>query len=100
MALVVLLNVARHPHLAELMVVTSSSNVTAANLKKNDSNMQLSVEAAETLIDLMQMFRDKKNIFLLAVELLARLVFASPAVKVSIEIIDRMIYCLTLYCTI
>jgi hypothetical protein len=38
-------------------------------------------DAAEALIDLMQMFRDKKNVFILATELLSRLVHASTDVK-------------------
>jgi hypothetical protein len=64
---VVLLNVARHDEFAS--VVADSS------------------EAADTLVDLMQMFRDKKNIFGRASELLCRLISASAKIKVSSEII-------------
>ena len=41
-----------------------------------------SADAADTLVDLMQMFRDKKNIFGNASELLCRLISASTAIKV------------------
>ena len=61
LGLIVLLNVGRHGHLA-----ASVAEVP---------------DAAEALIDLMQMFRDKKNVFILATELLSRLVHASTDVK-------------------
>ncbi len=63
-ALVVLLNVARHHHLA--------AEVAAAN------------DSTESLVDLMQMFRDKKPLFILASELLVRVVNASAAAKVML----------------
>jgi hypothetical protein len=46
-----------------------------------------SSEAADTLVDLMQMFRDKKNIFGRASELLCRLISASAKIKVSVDFI-------------
>jgi hypothetical protein len=58
----VLLNVGRQQHLA-------------ASLAK-------APDSTDALVDLMQMFRDKKQLFILASELLARLVDASPATKV------------------
>ena len=61
--MVVLLNVARHK---ELTAIVAESG-----------------EAVDTLVDLMQMFRDKKPIFGRAAELLCRLVIASPSVKVK-----------------
>lgn len=64
-ALVVLLNVARHEHLA--------------------ARVALAEDSTESLVDLMQMFRDKKALFILATELLARLVHASEASKVVNE---------------
>ena len=60
-ALVVLLNVGRHDHLAPL-VATSD-------------------ESTDVLVDLMQMFRDKRSIFCLSCELLCRLVTASAKTK-------------------
>jgi hypothetical protein len=72
---VVLLNVARHDEFAS--VVADSS------------------EAADTLVDLMQMFRDKKNIFGRASELLCRLISASAKIKVSSEFI--MSVCLSFF---
>eukprot|EP01034_Spumella_vulgaris_P023201 gene23201-29397_t len=62
-ALVVLLHVARHDHLAAIVAT--------------------SVDSAESLVDLIQMFRDKKSLFILATELLARLVNASDISKSS-----------------
>lgn len=59
----ILLNVARHEHLA--LAVAQSSHATDA------------------LVDLMQMFRDKKSIFILSCELLTRLVRACNDVKVG-----------------
>lgn len=41
-------------------------------------------DAAETLIDLMQMFRDKADIFCLASELLCRIVQADKKTKVFV----------------
>jgi hypothetical protein len=41
-----------------------------------------SADAADTLVDLMQMFRDKQHIFGRASELLCRLIYASKSVKV------------------
>ena len=61
-ALIVLLNVGRHVHLASILARATDST--------------------DALIDLMQMFRDKKSIFILASELLARLIDASPETKV------------------
>jgi hypothetical protein len=58
----VLLNVGRHEHLA--------------------SSLAASADATDALVDMLQMFRDKRSLFLLAAELLARLVSASPATKV------------------
>ena len=60
-ALVVLLNVGRHAHLAPL--VASSE------------------ESTDVLVDLMQMFRDKRSVFCLSCELLCRLVVASEKTK-------------------
>ena len=62
-SLVVLLNVGRHNHLAIFIA------------KEKDSS--------DVLLDLMQMFRDKKSIFCLACELLCRLIIAYHPVKVS-----------------
>ena len=42
-----------------------------------------SAYAADTLVDLMQMFRDKQHIFGRASELLCRLIYANNSVKVS-----------------
>lgn len=64
-ALVVLLNVARHDHLAGAL--TDSID-----------------DAADAVVDLMQMFRDKRSIFILAGELLARCINANNSFKVSI----------------
>ena len=61
-ALVVLLHVARHHDLAAAVA---------------------SPEAADTLIDLMQMFRDKKSIFGKASELLCRLIAASKEIRAT-----------------
>ena len=58
----VLLNVARHDTFAP--------------------NVAESPDAADTLVDLMQMFRDKASIFCSSTELLARIVAASESVKV------------------
>jgi hypothetical protein len=60
-ALVIVLNVARHNDLAPQVAAAEHS--------------------ADVLIDLMQMFRDKKAIFGLASELLCRLIVACPATK-------------------
>ena len=62
-ALIVLLNVGRHEHLAPILAASPDST--------------------DALIDLMQMFRDKKSIFILASELLARLISASEDTKVQ-----------------
>lgn len=62
-ALVVLLNVARHDDFASVVAE--------------------SADAADTLVDLLQMFRDKRGIFGRASELLCRLISASNAVKVT-----------------
>lgn len=62
-ALVILLNVARHRHLAEEVARVADS--------------------ADFLVDLLQTFRDKKTLFILAAELLTRLVDASAESKVS-----------------
>ena len=67
-ALVVLLNVARFKVLA----------VEVAEV----------VDCCESLVDLLQMFRDKKALFILAAELLSRLVDASSALKVSVQFHD------------
>lgn len=64
--MIVLLNVARHPSLA--------------------SSVAQSSDATDVLVDLMQMFRDKKSIFCLSCELLGRLAAASEAIKVSNEL--------------
>lgn len=61
--MIVLLNVARHPSLASSVAQCS--------------------DATDVLVDLMQMFRDKKSIFCLSCELLGRLAAASEAIKVS-----------------
>ena len=61
-ALVVLLNVARHTHLASFVAQ--------------------SPESTDVLVDLMQMFRDKQPIFSLSCELLGRLAAASEVTKV------------------
>jgi len=60
--LVVLLNVARHDQLAAFVAQSSDST--------------------DVLVDLMQMFRDKKPIFCLSCELLGRLAAASATTKV------------------
>ena len=65
-ALAILLNVAKHPDLA--------SAVARGDM------------ATDTVIDLMQTFRDKKSIFCHACELLSRLVLADTAVKVFINL--------------
>jgi len=62
-ALVVLLHVARHHDLAPAVAASSAA------------------EAADTLVDLMQMFRDKKPIFGKASELLCRLIAANKDIK-------------------
>ena len=61
LALIILLNVARHDHLAQHV-----------------GKCQV---ATDTLVDLMTNFRDKKSIFCLACELLCRLITASPSTK-------------------
>lgn len=58
-----LLNVGRHAHLAAVLA--------------------LAPDSTDALVDLMQMFRDKKKIFVLAAELLNRLVNANDATRVS-----------------
>ena len=58
-----LLNVGRQPHLAAIIAQAPDST--------------------DALVDLMQMFRDKKSIFILASELLTRLVNADVNSKVS-----------------
>ena len=63
-SLVILLHVGRHPALAPLVAQSE--------------------DCCDVLVDLMQMFRDKKSIFVLAAELLSRLIHASPAVKVRL----------------
>lgn len=62
-ALIVLLNVGRHDHLASSLAACSDST--------------------DALIDLLQMFRDKKALFILAAELLTRLVNSSTTVKAA-----------------
>jgi hypothetical protein len=61
-ALIVLLNVGRHANLA--------------------SSLAAAPDASDALVDMLQMFRDKRSLFILAAELLARLVSASTATKV------------------
>lgn len=68
----VLLNVGRHSHLAAALAQTPDST--------------------DALVDLLQMFRDKKSLFILAGELLSRLVSASPATKVR-HILILLFYC-------
>jgi len=58
---VVLLNVGRHDHLA--------------------ASLAAYPDASDALVDMLQMFRDKKALFILAAELLTRLVNSSAAVK-------------------
>lgn len=58
----VLLHVGRHSTLAPLVAQSE--------------------DCCDVLVDLMQMFRDKKNIFILAAELLSRLIHASTFIKV------------------
>lgn len=60
-ALVVLLNVARHHHLAASLATVP--------------------ESTDALVDLLQMFRDKNSIFLLTAELLTRLAYSSSATR-------------------
>eukprot|EP01038_Epipyxis_sp_PR26KG_P007565 gene7565-10306_t len=60
-SLVILLNVARHFHLASIVALAD--------------------DATDALVDLIQMFRDKRSLFILACELLSRLVIASEHVK-------------------
>ena len=69
-ALVVLLHVARHHDLTSAVATTAG------------------VEAADTLIDLMQMFRDKKSIFGKASELLCRLIAASKEIRATCTSVD------------
>lgn len=64
--LVVLLHVARHHHLAKTVAEAD--------------------DAADTLLDLIQMFRDKKPLFLLANELLTRLVNACNNIKAQCNV--------------
>lgn len=59
----VLLNVGRHDHLA--------------------SSLAACPDCTDALVDLLQMFRDKKALFLLAAELLTRLVNCSEVVKAA-----------------
>ena len=77
--MIVLLNVARHASLA--------------------SSVAQSSDATDVLVDLMQMFRDKKSIFCLSCELLGRLAAASEAIKVRNELTvtaaDRLPLCST-----
>lgn len=63
-SIAILLNVARHDHLATAVAAVSDST--------------------ETLIDLLQMFRDKPQVFCPASELLGRLVKADDTVKVTV----------------
>jgi hypothetical protein len=63
-ALIVLLNVGRHANLA--------------------SSLATAPDASDALVDMLQMFRDKRSLFILAAELLARLVSASTITKVRI----------------
>jgi hypothetical protein len=60
--LTVLLNVGRHAHLAASLAACPDST--------------------DALVDMLQMFRDKRSLFILAAELLTRLVSASAATKV------------------
>jgi len=62
-ALIVLLNVGRHAHLAASLACCS--------------------DATDALVDMLQMFRDKRSLFILAAELLTRLVSASAETKVG-----------------
>ena len=62
-ALIVLLNVGRHAHLAASLASCS--------------------DATDALVDMLQMFRDKRSLFILAAELLTRLVSASAETKVG-----------------
>ena len=64
-----LLNVARHQHLAAGVATVA--------------------DCTDALVDLMQMFRDKKSVFILACELLSRLVNASSTVK---EVCNTAVY--------
>jgi hypothetical protein len=63
LALIVLLNASRYAKLAPEMATAP--------------------EATEILVDLLQNFRDKKPIFVLATELLCRLVHCSITIKVG-----------------
>ena len=69
-ALVVLLHVARHHDLAPAVATAAVA------------------DAADTLIDLMQMFRDKKSIFGKASELLCRLIAASKEIRTTCTSVD------------